>query len=72
MLFEKPGVIRGVYGYSFGVHVWKVKVEYSLTYNYNKDANGLLVVGIMCGKKSKLIGPTVNYSDSKGSFEIFL
>ena len=65
-------MIRGGCGYAFGVQVWKVKVEYSLTYDYNKDANGLLVVGIMCGKKSKLIGLTVIYSDSEGSFEASL
>ena len=51
LVFDKPGIAKASYGYTFGVHYWKVKIEYNVKYNYNKDANGLMMLGILSGWK---------------------
>jgi hypothetical protein len=69
--FEKPGMVKATQGYSFGIHYWKIRIDFSMSYNYHKDASGLMIVGVVT-QKSKLNGSTVYYSDSKGKFEVYV
>jgi hypothetical protein len=77
--FDKIGTMHSSYGYSFGEHLWILKIQYtaeSLDMSSQMDQSGSMVVGVVNKRFStqKLFGPIINYSLFKGDIivRIFL
>ncbi|TNV85740.1 hypothetical protein FGO68_gene1972 [Halteria grandinella] len=91
MLFEKAGTLLATYGYSFGEHLWEIKLHFSTTGQANQhgspspnhkhsiiassnqsDMTGIMVIGVMNKRFSstKMIGPVINYSLTRGQLKI--
>jgi hypothetical protein len=71
--FEKQGLITAQYGYSYGVQMWKITIDWLNHYNlYNDDFAGLMQVGVINSKvrSNKIFGSTVPYTLQKGKIKI--
>lgn len=77
--FEKQGLITAQYGYSYGVQMWKITIEWHTIINsmpnyshYNEDFSGLMHVGVINSKarSNKIFGSVVPYSLQKGKIKI--
>ena len=71
--FEKQGLITAQYGYSYGVQMWKITIDWYNHYNlYNEDFAGLMHIGVMNSnaRSNKIYGATVPYTLQKGKIKI--
>lgn len=73
LTFDKAGTIVATYGYSFGEHLWILKIQYLESQNSNitpssMDQSGSMVVGVVNKRFSnqKMFGSLINYSLFKG------
>ena len=73
LTFDKAGTLLATYGYSFGEHLWILKIQYAESQNSSinptsMDQSGSMVVGV-CNKRfsnQKMFGSLINYSLFKG------
>jgi hypothetical protein len=73
ILFDKAGTATTTYGYSFGVHFWKIIVLLEEGLNlHNQDLSGIMVVGVNYKKfnSTKTIGSVLNYTLTGKPIEI--
>ena len=71
--FEKQGLVTAQYGYSYGVQMWKITIDWINHYNlYNEDFSGLMLVGVINSnaRSNKIFGSTVPYNLQKGKIKI--
>jgi hypothetical protein len=74
LTFDKAGTVLASYGYSFGEHLWVLKIQFlenqksSIGPTSAMDQSGSMVVGVVNKRFSnqKMFGSLINYSLFKG------
>ena len=74
LTLDKAGTVLAAYGYSFGEHLWILKIQYlesqtaSIIGTSQMDQSGSMVVGVVNKRFSnqKMFGSVINYSLFKG------